>query len=66
MMLHLPLVFSLRKKIINLEAKYGATKINTHYKIGFDFRKPVLLIVKDDVFLGRETYDIILHVCVKH
>ena len=65
MMLHLPLVFSLRKKIINLEAKYGATKINTII-IGFDFRKPVLLIVKDDVFLGRETYDIILHVCVKH
>lgn len=23
---------------------------------GFDFRKPVLLIVKDDVFLGRETF----------
>ena len=34
--------------------------------IGFDFRKPVLLTVKDDVFLGRETYDITLHMCIKH
>lgn len=44
----------------------GLLKLVLTIIIGFDFRKPVLLIVKDDVLLGRETYDIILHICVKH
>lgn len=64
--LHLPLVFSLRKKIINLEANMGLLKLIFTIIVGFDFRNPALLTVKDDVFLGRETYAITLHICVKH
>ena len=44
----------------------GLLKLIFPIIIGFDFRKPVLLTVKDDVFLGRETYDITLHMCIKH
>lgn len=44
----------------------GLLKLIFAIIFGFDFRKPVLLTVKDDVFLGRETYDITLHMCIKH
>ena len=59
-------MFSLRKKIINLEANMGLLKLIFTIIVGFDFRNPALLTVKDDVFLGRETYAITLHICVKH
>lgn len=44
----------------------GLLKLIFTIIVGFDFRKPALLTLKDDVFLGRETCDIPLHICVKH
>lgn len=51
--LYFPPVLSLREKVINCE--YGVLKLIFTIITGLDFQKPVLLIVKDDVLVGRET-----------
>lgn len=62
---HFPLIFSSREKIINPGEKYGA-KLTFTIIIRFDFQKPVLLIIKNDVLLQRDTHAIALHNSVKH